>query len=142
MDKKRTYSKALPIVTGIIFIAVLISSFMATSDSYSASEIYVTAITSSAACFTGSVIWYMKKAQRENVYKLQTELYKTQARLELENLEKRLQLEQKYHVTRDELDRQRMDSQLDDMAQSTLMNAQSFLEEEKTDVNTAPEFSG
>lgn len=141
MDKKVTYSKVLPIVTGVIFIAVIILCFTMPMADYTQGTVYVTALTASAGCFTGVCVWYMKKAQSENAYKLQMSMYREQAKLELENLEKRLEIERKFNITKEQIDLQRMDSQLDDMTQDSFMDVQNCVDMAKSEADSSVEMS-
>ena len=87
-----TYSKKLPIVTGIIFIFVVIFCLLHPSN-YESATVYVTAITASGGVFAGNVIYYNKKSMVENVAKIDMSCYSKKAKIELDTLERKLQLQ-------------------------------------------------
>ncbi len=141
MDKKVTYSKALPIITGLVFIGVVLYVILNPAADYYTANTHVTAITASAGCFTGVCVWYMKKAQAENAYKLQMELYKEQAGLELENLRQRLAIQREFQIGKDEIDRERIDSQLDDIVQDSFRKARNTVDNAESEAGASAELS-
>ena len=141
MNKKISYSKILPVITGSIFVFVIVFSLLTPYMTYDLGTVCVTAITASAGCFTGTCVWYMKKAQAENAYKLQMAVYKEQARLELENLEKRFEIKQKFGVSKDDIDMQRMDSQLDDMTLDSFESVKSTVNMAADEANSSIDVS-
>lgn len=119
-----SYSKMLPIITGLLFIGCLyiclISPFAATLET----AIIVAALTVTGSIFGTAILWYMKKAQAENTVTLKTIVYETAAKTKLEYLEKTLQLKSKYDnkydldtSTEDDLDSFE-DAALNDLASS------------------------
>lgn len=74
------YSKVLPIVTGIIFLACLgLPIYFRDIDT----SIFISAIGISGGIFGSSIIFYLKKAQVENTYKIKISLYEKAAEVRL-----------------------------------------------------------
>lgn len=90
------YSKALPIVTCLIFIACLTFGFISQKNNVMDTTFSVTAVTVSGGIFGTTVLWYMKKAQSENNIKLRGFAYEKETQERIKYLEKELELKSKY----------------------------------------------
>lgn len=121
-----TYSKKLPIVTGAIFIFTLIFCLLSGGDY----TVRMTAITTTASAFTGTIIWYLKKAQVENTYKLDMSSYKEKAKVELDHLENLIRIKKEYEINDTEIDEMYFKSDLDDMTREAFQKI-------RTNVDTA-----
>lgn len=137
MNKKITYSKLLPIVTGAVFIFTLLYCLLFGSD-YS-STILVTALTASAGAFTGTCVWYMKKAQSENMYKLKIALFDHEYNNELDYLEKVIVLKQKYNVSDLEINEIKANSIIDDLKDDAFRSINGSIDSLMEDANTPTE---
>lgn len=134
------YSKILPILTGILFGVTLIVSILVgaqITDYNGGSTIFVTALTVSGGVFGSSIIWYMKKAQVENVFKVKSTLYKTISREQINYAEEMLRLQEEYKISKDEIRTLDLDSQLDDLKMSAIMDMTGSLDQAMSDA-TAP----
>ena len=87
------YSKVLPIVTGIIFLGCL---FLPIYFSGIDTSIFVSAIGISGSIFGSSIIFYLKKAQVENTYKIKISLYEKAAEICLNFNVKMTEIKHKY----------------------------------------------
>lgn len=90
------YSKALPIVTCLIFIACLAFGFYLQKNNVMDTTYAVTAVTVSGGIFGTTVLWYMKKAQSENNIKLRGFAYEKETQERIKYLEKEMELKVKY----------------------------------------------
>lgn len=107
------YSKLLPILTGLFFGVTLgfsILEGLSVTDYGGGSTIFVTALTVSGGVFGSSIIWYMKKAQVENVFKVKSTLYKTISEEQIRYAEEMLRLQEEYKVSQDKIRSLDMDS--------------------------------
>lgn len=101
MDKKNkfTYSKWLPITTGIVFIICLAIGFSVDASNVYDVSIFVTAISVSGAIWGTCIVNYSKKASSENAYKMKSAFYKEATRERLYFNEQMMILKQKYSMT-------------------------------------------
>lgn len=102
-NKKIQYSKILPIITCIIFIACLCHAFMMDLENYTDLTVVATSITVSGSIFGTCVVWYMKKAQSENNVKLKIELYKIASQEKLKYNKQMMILKQKYQMSDEDI---------------------------------------
>lgn len=109
MDKRLQYSKILPIVTGLIFIAVLIKGLSIDLDTMTDTAVFVTAITVSGGIFGATLKYYMNKSQAENVYKLKLGLYKEASKEHYKYNEKMYELKYRFKQIKE------FDDELDDI---------------------------
>lgn len=131
-DGGLTYSKKLPIITGVIFAFVVVFCLVF-GNGYEMGTVYVTAITVSGGCFTGVLVSYLRKAQAENVYKLDVASYKDKSEVELSQLEKIVELQKKYGITEDDIIEARMKSSLDEMLSEDFQKVRNNIDNAKTD---------
>ena len=132
------YSKVLPIITGLLFGVTLVFS-MLNGLSGGNSTIFITALTVSGGVFGSSIIWYMKKAQVENVFKVKSTLYKTISREQIHYAEEMLKLQEEYGVSKDKIRNLDMDSQLDDLKMSAIMDMTGSLDQAMSDATSPTE---
>ena len=130
-DTCLTYSKKLPIITGIIFAFTVV--FCLLFANYEMTTVYVTAITATGGCFTGVLVRYMSKAQAENVYKLDIASYKDKSEVELTQLEKIVELQKKYGITEDDILNARLKSDLDEMLNEDFQKVRNNVDNAKAD---------
>lgn len=141
-DKKFSYSKILPITTGSIFLIVIIFSFIAIGfpdDFGNSAAVLGTMLGAAGGVFGSSIIWYMKKAQAENVYKLDLAVFKEKSALELEQYEKILQIKDKYHLTDVEFNQLQYETDLDDMTRDSFQRMQNNVTQSIQDANMTQE---
>ena len=134
------YSKILPVLTGILFGATLLFSILEgfkMTEYGGNSTIFVTALTVSGGVFGSSIIWYMKKAQVENIFKVKSTLYKTISDEQIRYAEEMLRLQEEYKVSQNQIRSLDLDSQLDDLKQSAMMDMSGSVDQAMSDA-TAP----
>lgn len=133
------YSKLLPILTGMLFGITLgfsILEGLSVTDYSGGSTIFVTALTVSGGVFGSSIIWYMKKAQVENIFKVKSTLYKIISHEQIKYAEEMLRLQEEYNVSKDKIRSLDLDSQLDDLKQSAMMDMNGSIEQAMSDATT------
>lgn len=117
-------SKLLIALSQLVFISFtiigFIGTFKSTSDSITDTTVFVTAITISGCAFTLANKHYYKKAQAENLVKIQATTYKQIMDIRLNYNEKMLQLKQKYNVSNEEIQEIESESPIDDISEETL----------------------
>lgn len=122
-EKKIQYSKLIPIATGLLFCVCLYTAFNVDYSTMLDVSVYVTALTISGSGFISSIIWYLKKSQAENVFKLKIELYKQASREKLHYNEQMIVLKNKYMLSEDEMAEYEYDSTMNDFVDSALSDA-------------------
>lgn len=98
-DKQWSFSKSVVAGTTVIFITVLIACLMRPYDGYDASTVPVAALTAAGSAWLTSIVWYLKKAQAENIPKIKTAYFEDTMRIRLKYNERMMQLKQKYRMT-------------------------------------------
>ena len=124
-DIQHFYSKMLPIVTGIIFIFVLVCAFTADPSNAVDASIYVTALSSTAMIWGSSIIWYNKKRSRETAYDLKIKLYKESSEQRLWFNKEMIKLMHKYKITENDLAKIDNWGETDEFMQSAIESAVS-----------------
>lgn len=133
MDKKLQYSKILPIITGIIFISVLIKGLSLDFEQLTDTAVFVAAISVSGGIFGATLKHYLNKSQAENVYKLKLGLYKEASKEHYKYNEKMYELKYRFKEMKafdDELD----DAMLSQFEDSALSDAETTID---TQMNNA-----
>ena len=127
MENKYQYSKKIPIVTGVIFISfTLLSMFFGNIID---STLAMTSISVSGGIFGSSIIWYLKKSQAENSFKLKCEQLKQTVNYRLYCIEETLKLQQKYNVSSYQIDEIESKGPIDEMENSTMDNLSQIVDE-------------
>lgn len=93
-NNKFQYSKMLPIATGLLFIAITIPCFIFPIDS----SIAMTTIGITGSVFGSSIIFYLRKAQTENSYKIRLSLYQEATKQRLFYNSNMMKLRKKYEL--------------------------------------------
>lgn len=109
------YSRMLPVFTGIVFILVLWKSFTINMETFVDASIYVTAITSSAAIWGSSIVWYGKKRTSENAFLLRMKLYRESTKQRLWFNRKMVELMKEYNLTENDTKRLNEFGEIDNM---------------------------
>lgn len=124
--KSYQYSKKIPIITGILFVFVLLCSILPffCVDS----TIWISLISATGGVFTSAIIWYMKKAQIENAYKLKMGLYEKASEVRLKFLRESLKIQKKYGVTQTELNEIEFNNPIDDFEDAALSDLQQTVD--------------
>lgn len=138
MRDKLQYSKILPIVTGIIFVAVLFKGLNINFETITDTAIFATAITVSGGIFGSTLKHYMNKSQAENVYKLKLGLYKDASKEHYKYNEKMYELKNKYGLVKtieDDLD----DVILRSFEDSALSDAETTLNDQMSNASESIE---
>lgn len=114
--KNVQYSKVLPVVTGLIFIAVLVWGFRDGVDTtYS-----LTALGTSSAIFCAALVSYMRKSQLENVQNIKGNVYKLATDERLRFIEESYKLKLKYGMTDADIQEAEMASPMDEFESEAL----------------------
>ena len=127
MENKYQYSKKIPIVSGVIFISfTLLSMFFGNIID---STLAMTSISVSGGIFGSSIIWYLKKSQVENSFKLKCEQLKQTVNYRLYFIEETLKLQQKYNVSSYQIDEIESKGPIDEMENSTMDSLSQIVDE-------------
>lgn len=97
-DKWLQYSKLIVIVSGIVFISILVYCLSVDYSTVLDVSIYSVAITITGGIFGSSIVWYEKKAQVENVAKIQLRHIKEVSKVEFETYEKKVRLQKELGI--------------------------------------------
>lgn len=81
----------------------------------------------------------MKKAQVENIFKVKSTLYKTISEEQIRYAEEMLRLQEEYKVSQDKIRSLDMDSQLDDLKQSAMMDMSGTIDQAMSDATSTTE---
>lgn len=117
---KHIYSRMLPVLTGAVFIYVLWKSFHINIEDFVDASIYVTAITSSAAIWGSSIIWYSKKRLSENAFLLRMQLYRESSKQRLWFNRKMVELMEEYRLDENDMMRLNEFGEIDDMMNNAM----------------------
>lgn len=97
--KRFQFSKLLPLLTGIIFFVVVYSTFHIDYSSVVDTAVYCTALTISGGIFGTTIVWYLKKSQAENTYKIKVGLYQEVNKQQILYSKAMCMLKDKYKLT-------------------------------------------
>lgn len=135
-QKKFQFSKAIVFVTGTIFILTLGYCLYLMQNVGLDLTLGVTAITSTAAMFAASIVWYLKKSQAENVIKIRISYAEALKKMEWELYEKKARLKKELSL---EDDYDLNDSHIDSMLDEAINSDNSYLSQQFEDATTDPE---
>lgn len=138
---KPQYSKFVHISSLVIFISVLAYSLTSNGDGMYNTIIYTTAITVSGTLCALTVVWYLKKSQVENVYKLQMGLVESISKNEIETTREKLHIKKEYGVTDFDLEEISNSSSLDEFKNKSIADIQSQLDDAMNDAKSPVEIS-
>jgi len=135
------YSKVLVLITGLVFAVSL--AFCLTRDISNVYDVslYTVAITVTGGVFGSAIIWYEKKAQAENVSKIQLQHIKDVAKVEFDVYEKKVRLQKELgiigapEVGMDDGG----DFHVDEQMMEAVEQDGNFLNEKKNDAISEPE---
>lgn len=139
-EKKVTWSKGSVLCTATIFISVVALVFWLyisgnIQNMYDVT-LLATLVSVSGAIFGSNLVWYSKKAGSENQYKLRMHMYEEAARVRLEFNEGMLKLQQKYDVSKEDLEMIDLDGDTDEFMDSALSNASAELDEAQSEFDS------
>jgi hypothetical protein len=137
-EKKFQYSKMIPVATGLLFCVCLFKAFSIDYSSVLDVSVYASALTISGGLLGSAIIWYMKKSQAENVFKLKIELYKQASREKLHYNEQMIVLKNKYMLSEDEM-MEYDDTTMDGFVDSALSDATDDLDNAMEDATSPVE---
>lgn len=137
-DKKVTYSKGIPMVTGILFIVTLIVCVVLSNFNKNIFDttVMVTAISVTGAIFGSSLIWYFKKAGSENQYKLRMSMYEDVVNQRLYFTEEMLKLRIKYCASEEDIAMIDAEGEIDDLMEETFQNINNKMNQEQDEFET------
>lgn len=128
MEKRFQYSKILPIFTGLLFAYTVVYSL--TFGDFSQikdSVIYCTAITVVGGVFGAVTTGYLKKSGTENIFKLKEHSYTTVSKVQIDYATSMMELQDKYKVSKEEIDSLNYESKLDEMKDESFNDIQNTL---------------
>ena len=137
-DKKVTFSKGIPVVTGVLFILTLIVCIVCINLNQNIFDtaVMVTAISVTGAIFGSSLIWYFKKAGSENQYKLRMSMYEDVVNQRLYFTEEMLKLRIKYCASEDDIAEIDAIGEIDDLMEETFQNMNNKMNQEQDEFET------
>lgn len=138
---KPQYSKFVHISSLVIFVFVLAYSLTSNGDGMYNTIIYTTAITISGTLCALTVVWYLKKSQVENVYKLQCHLVEVISDTEIKTTKEKLHMKKEYGVADFDLEEICNSSSLDEFKEKTITDIQSELDDAMNDAKSPVEIS-
>lgn len=123
-NKKTTFSKIWLIITGLIFIGVILGCFIITAFQIDVFDttVYVTAITVSGTIFGANLGWYAKKSTYENHYKLRMSMYRDLVNSRLYYNNEMMKLRKRYGVCSEDLSEIEESGEIDDIMESESNN--------------------
>lgn len=96
----KEFSKKMVFIPWIPFLFIVGLFAYLVLTNYEITEIhqyiFISLITATGGIAATTNVWYLKKSQAENTYKVKKSLYEDISRIDLEHLEKSLELRQKY----------------------------------------------
>lgn len=96
---------------------------------YINASVSVSIISISGGIFGSSIIWYLKKAQVENSFKLRCMQFEKASEQRLKFIEGTLELQKKYNITSQEIQEIECQSPIDEMEEESLCNLKQTVEQ-------------
>lgn len=125
---KFQYSKLIVIISLAIFIWCLYKGFNMDFATVVDTTFYVAAITTSGTISATAIVWYLKKSQTENSYKLKSNFYKIASQERINYNKEMLELQKKYNVTQDDINEIEGVSYMDELEQEALDDVKNSLD--------------
>ncbi len=97
-EKRFQYSKIIVFVSGAIFIATLFFCLTRDYSSIYDASLHVAAVTVTGGVFGSAIVWYEKKAQAENISKMQLQHVKDVAEIEFNIYERKVRLQKELGI--------------------------------------------
>lgn len=122
--KKFTFSKLWLVITGIIFIVVIMCTFIISFFQIDVFDttVYVSAITASGAIFGANLGWYAKKSTYENHYKLRMSMYRDLVNNRLYYNNEMMKLRKRYGLAAEDISEIEDSGEIDDIMESESSN--------------------
>lgn len=127
-ESKFQYSKILPVISLVLFCAVLIKVMNVDYTNYFDTAVYVSAITVSGGIFGMIVKSYNSKAKAENVSKIQLSMYHDTMKTRLWYNEQMALIKQRYGLTNDDISEIEDDSPIDDISEEQINEMKQTLD--------------
>lgn len=127
-NPKFQYSKILPIISLVLFCAVLIKVMNVDYTNYFDTAVYVSAITVSGGIFGMIVKSYNAKSKAENVSKIQLAIYNDTMKTRLWYNEQMCRIKQQYGMTDDDISEIEADSPIDDISEEQVNDMKQTLD--------------
>lgn len=134
--KKYQFCKCIVVLMCIIFVLTLCYCLYLIQNSALDLTLGITAITVTGALFSSTIIWYMKKAQAENVIKLRMTYTEAAARIEYEVYEKKMRLKKELGM-QDETEFE--ESVLDEMYTDAIHNDNAYFDSQFEEATSSQE---
>ena len=133
------YSKTIPVITGLLFCVCLYKAFTVDYSTVLDVSIYASALTISGGLLGSSIIFYLKKSQAENVFKIKIELYKQASREKLYYNEQMIKIKNRYMLSEDEMMELENDSTMDEFVDAALSDVTSTTDNAMDDATSQVE---
>lgn len=127
-NPKFQYSKVLPIISLVLFCAVLIKVMNVDYTNYFDTAVYVSAITVSGGIFGMIVKSYNAKSKAENVSKIQLGVYHDTMKTRLWYNEQMVLIKKQYGLTDDDISEIEADSPIDDISEEQVIDMKQTLD--------------
>lgn len=127
-NPKFQYSKVLPIISLVLFCAVLIKVMNVDYTNYFDTAVYVSAITVSGGIFGMIVKSYNAKSKAENVSKIQLGAYHDTMKTRLWYNEQMALIKKQYGLTDDDISEIEADSPIDDISEEQVIDMKQTLD--------------
>lgn len=140
-EKWFQYSKIIVFVTGAIFFITLFFCLTRDFENVYDATVYVTAVTVTGGVFGSAIIWYEKKAQAENVSKIQIQHVKDTAEIEFNIYERKVRLQKELGILGKPdigMDEENM-MHADESLNNAITRDQNYLESKMDDSVSDPE---
>lgn len=132
MEKKFQYSKIITVITCILFVVFTMIALFLNVDS----SVAMTAIGCAGGVFGSSVIFYLRKSQQENTYKIRISSYEESVKQRLYFNEQMMILKKKYDMTDEDVDNIENQSDMDDMMNDAFSSMKNGIDEAEADSST------
>lgn len=126
-----SWSKFLTITTLVVFIVCVIIAMLVPTSEISAGVV----ITASGSITLTCIVWYLKKAQAENIAKIQIQYFKDTTDIRVRYHERMIRLHQKYGIDSEEID----DSELSEICDDAYSEGKNLLNDMSTDAKSMTE---
>lgn len=127
-NPKIQYSKILPIISLVLFCAVLVKVMNVDYTNYFDTAVYVSAITVSGGIFGMIVKSYNAKSKAENVSKIQLAMYHDTMKTRLWYNEQMALIKQQYGMTDNDMSEIEADSPIDDISEEQINEMKQTLD--------------
>lgn len=139
VEKKFTFGKIQVVVTTIIFVGVLIASFLLDRSEIADTAFVATAISVTGTIYAAVLVNYYKKSRAENIIKLRILTVKEISKTQVRTYKSMMQLKRKYDISDEELSEIKDELYVDDFARESIEGVNTKLNEMTDDAESITE---